>query len=268
MASQIIHVDTSYGKLALRSAGSGSQVPLLLIHGNSSGSEIFRPIFAREQPSSRRVLALDLPGYGESANATNPETTYTMPAYAKAAVEVLQKLDIKEVVVVGWSLGGHIAVEMLPLFPGIKGIMIIGALLCPIFETPLNDERTRWNMNPNLSEEDLTMFAKGGTGAYEEWMAKAAIRTDPKARQVLFTNLGTGDCSDQQKLVAETKVPTAVVVGTAEPHLFNDAIKALPYGALWSGKVIEIKDGQHCPLWEYPQEVLPVLAKFLDDVAA
>lgn len=267
---QTLFIETSYGRLGVRSAGSGDLPPLLLIHGNSSESRIFRPTIGQSNIlSSRRVLALDLPGHGESSNAEDPDRTYTMPAYAKAAVEVLQHLEIKEVVVVGWSLGAHIGVEMIPLFPGLKGIMLVGALLVARRDSPLDDERTRWNMRLDLTAEDLTKFAKGGTGGpYEEWMAEAAIRTDPKARRVLFTNLGCGDCSDQQKLIETTTVPTAVVVGTEEPHLDNSKIKALKYGSLWGGKVVELEGCQHCPLWEKPAEFIPVLERFLVDVAS
>ena len=266
---QLIYVDTSYGRLAVRSTGSGNLTPLLLIHGNSSSSLIFRPIAESKVPSTRRVLALDLPGHGESSNAKDPKRTYTMPAYAKAAVEVLQQLKINEVVVVGWSLGGHIGVEMLPLFKGMKGLMIVGSLLVGLRDAPLDDDRTKWNMREDLSKEDLTMFAKSGTGGpYEEWMAEAAIRTDPKSRRVLFSNLGFRDCSDQQKLVETTSVPTAVVIGTAEPHLDNSMIKSLKYGSLWGGKCVELEGCQHCPLWEKPAEFLPILEKFVGDVAS
>lgn len=267
-SQQLIYVETSYGRLALRSIGSGDLTLLLLIHGNSSSSRIFKPILESKIPSTRRVLALDLPGHGESSNPKNPECTYTMPGYAKAAVEVLQQLKIKEVIVVGWSLGGHIGVEMLPLFKDMKGLMIVGAMLVAMSDAPLDDARTKWNMREDLTKEDLTMFAKSGTGGpFEEWMAEAAIRTDPKSRRVLFTNLGFGDCSDQQELVANTSVPTAVVIGIAEPHLDNSQIKALKYGSLWGGKCVELEGCEHCPLWEKPAEFLPILEKFVADVA-
>ncbi|KAK2767083.1 hypothetical protein FQN54_006402 [Arachnomyces sp. PD_36] len=267
---QATFVETSYGRVAVRSAGSGDLPALLCIHGNSSQSRIFRPTISQSNIlPSRRVLAIDLPGHGESSNAEDPDRTYTMPAYAKAAVEVLEHFQIKEVVVVGWSLGAHIGTEMIPLFPGIKGIMLVGALLVARRDAPLDDERTRWNMRQDLTAEDLTAFAKRGTGGpYEEWMAEAAIRTDPKARRVLFTNLGCGDCSDQQKIIETTTVPTAVVVGTDEPHLDNSKIKGLKYGSLWGNKVVELEGCQHCPLWEKPAEFIPVLERFLADVAS
>ncbi|KAH6658472.1 AHL acylase [Truncatella angustata] len=263
-------VETSYGRVAYRSFGSGSLPPVFCIHGNSSSRHIFKPVLLNQNiTSTRRVIAVDLPGHGESDDAKDPAHTYTMPAYAKACVEVLNKLDISEVVLVGWSLGGHIAVEILPLFSGVKGIVIVGSLLVPIWGKPLDDERTRWNMREDLSDEELTAFSKRATGGpWEQWMAESAIRTDSKARRVLFTNLGCGDCSDQQKLAAETNVPLAVVVGTDEPHLDNNKIKGLKYGNLWSGKVIEIQNGKHCPVWEKPADFNPVLEKFLGDVAA
>ncbi|KAI8623043.1 AHL acylase [Xylariaceae sp. FL1651] len=262
-------IETSYGRLAIRSAGSGTLPPVLCIHGNSSSGEIFRPVFQSNIPLTRRVIALDLPGHGESENAKDPARTYTMPAYAKAAVEVLQKLDINEVVVLGWSLGGHIGVEMLPLFPGTKGLIMVGSLLVALYPQPLDDERTRWNLRQDHSKEELAGFARGGTGGpFEEWMAEAAIRTDPKARRVLFENLGFGDCSDQQRLVADTKVPTMVVVGSDEMHLDNNLIKGLKYGNLWGGEVVDVPGGQHCPLWEKPEVFVPTLEKFLADVAS
>lgn len=265
---QIIHVETSYGRLALRTVGAGDNPPLLCIHGNSSSSEIFKHVLESNISSTRPVLAIDLPGHGQSEHAKMSRGIYTMPGYAKACVEVLTKLDYKEAVVIGWSLGGHIATEMLPLFPGLKGLAIVGALLVPIWDAPLQDDRTKWNMRQDLTEEDLTNFAKHGTGGpYEEWMAKAAISTDPRARLTLFENLGFGDCSDQQQLVANTEVPTAVIIGTDEPHLDNSKIKGLKYGNLWSGQPIEIEGGEHCPVWEKPELVLPILEKFLSEVA-
>jgi pimeloyl-ACP methyl ester carboxylesterase len=52
--------------------------------------------------------------------------TYTRPGLAGAALELLGKLGVTEAIVVGWSLGRHIAIEMVPRFPGMRGLMIAG----------------------------------------------------------------------------------------------------------------------------------------------
>ena len=51
-----------------------------------------------------------------------------MAGYADLAVSILQHLGIQTVVVLGWSLGGHVAIELIPLLPRgiLKGIMITG----------------------------------------------------------------------------------------------------------------------------------------------
>ncbi|KAI0448446.1 hypothetical protein F5B21DRAFT_497504 [Xylaria acuta] len=79
-------------------------------------------------------------------------------------------------------------------------------------------------------------------------------------------NLGYGDFFNQQELVAETKVPTAVVVGLDEPHLGNSKIKSLKYGNLQSGRCGDIQGGQHCPLYELLNKFIPVLDKFVRDI--
>jgi pimeloyl-ACP methyl ester carboxylesterase len=52
--------------------------------------------------------------------------TYTRPGLAAAAVQLLGKLAITECVVLGWSLGGHVGIDMLHMLPGIHGLMITG----------------------------------------------------------------------------------------------------------------------------------------------
>lgn len=42
--------------------------------------------------------------------------TYARPGLAEAVLELLDRLALTEAVVVGWSLGGHIGIEMMPRF--------------------------------------------------------------------------------------------------------------------------------------------------------
>ena len=131
MAPEINHcqISTSHGTLAISEIGNGEPV-LLLIHGNSFCRKIWRHILNSSLSKTHRIIAFDLPGHGESSNAANPQQDYTQPGYARAAVELLTKLGVKEAIVFGWSLGGHIGIEMIPLTPAaglmIRGLMIVG----------------------------------------------------------------------------------------------------------------------------------------------
>lgn len=124
MTDQLI--DTSHGKIMVEDHG-GSGFPMLLIHGNSSS----RHVFARQLKSPLndlcRLIAFDLPGHGESDDARDPHRTYTLPGFASLVVELLDTLAIKRVIVLGWSLGGHIAIELLARVDCIEGLVLTGS---------------------------------------------------------------------------------------------------------------------------------------------
>ena len=117
---------TSHGSLAVEESGQGS-IPVLLIHGNSSCRGVFRHQLQGRLAQNHRLIAFDLPGHGQSSNAPDPTQSYTRPGFADAAIELLGKLGVTEAIVFGWSLGGHIGIEMVPRFSGMRGLMVTGA---------------------------------------------------------------------------------------------------------------------------------------------
>jgi pimeloyl-ACP methyl ester carboxylesterase len=67
----------------------------------SSGARIrtSRSEQGRLAENHRRLIDLDLPGHGWSSEAPDAMRSYTLPAFADAAVEVLGKLGVTEAVV-------------------------------------------------------------------------------------------------------------------------------------------------------------------------
>src|SRR5262249_42250868 len=119
-------LSTSHGSIVVEEAGDGG-LPVLLIHGNSLSREVFRKQLDGALSRKHRLVAFDLPGHGQSGDALDASRTYTRPGLASAVIEMLSLLGISEVAVVGWSLGGHIALEMASKYFGIKGLFISGA---------------------------------------------------------------------------------------------------------------------------------------------
>ena len=116
-------LSTSHGSIVVEEAGHGD-LPVLLIHGNSLSREVFRKQLGGALSTKYRSIAFDLPGHKDSSDALNASRT---PGLADAAIEALGRLGLREVVVVGWSLGGHIALEMASQSSGIKGLLVCGA---------------------------------------------------------------------------------------------------------------------------------------------
>jgi pimeloyl-ACP methyl ester carboxylesterase len=87
---------------------AGDEIPIVFVHGLSSYIGFWEhqlPHFAEH----RRVLALDLPGYGASGR---PDMPCTPPWYADIVSEWMRSLEIDRAVVVGHSMGGQIALTL------------------------------------------------------------------------------------------------------------------------------------------------------------
>lgn len=91
--------------LSYAEAGSGS--PLVLLHGWGMSSAVFNEALL-ELSDEFRVLAPDLPGHGSSTAASD----YSLEALADDLLEWLAGLDLSDIRLLGWSLGGQIALRL------------------------------------------------------------------------------------------------------------------------------------------------------------
>ena len=100
-------IATSLGVLGVAEAGSGG-TPIAFLHGVGSDKSVWAPQLAHFS-KSRRSVAFDYPGYGESDPA--PEGT-TRDDYAAAIFAGMDSLGIDKAHICGLSLGGVVAIAM------------------------------------------------------------------------------------------------------------------------------------------------------------
>ena len=94
--------------LAYLEAGDGEQ-PVLLIHGNFAGKSWWREVLA-DPPYGSRLLAPDLPGFGESTGVRG--FSPSMTRYAESLARFLDSVGAQRPVIVGHSFGAAVAVEL------------------------------------------------------------------------------------------------------------------------------------------------------------
>ena len=114
-------LQTSHANLTYRET-AGSGLPLLLIHGNSTSHRVFCNQLDGAVGETHRCVAFDLPGHGDSTDAKDSDRTYNMQGYAAAAAELMDTLGIDRYAVLGWSLGGHIALDMMAQTDKLLGV--------------------------------------------------------------------------------------------------------------------------------------------------
>ncbi len=121
------YIDINDAKIYYEEYGQGE--PLIFLHGNNGSIEDFYqqiPFFAKQY----RVIAIDTRGQGKSTDLTN--TPYTYEQFSNDLLQVIQKLNLKKVNLIGWSDGGNTALIFNAQHPElINKIMTIGAVLNP-----------------------------------------------------------------------------------------------------------------------------------------
>jgi pimeloyl-ACP methyl ester carboxylesterase len=101
-------VATANHDIAWCAAGEGP--PLVCLHGLGGTKASFMPTIAGVAPAGHRVIAIDLPGFGDS---DKPHTApYDAPWFASVAVELLDALEIERASFAGNSMGGRIALDL------------------------------------------------------------------------------------------------------------------------------------------------------------
>lgn len=104
-ARPIEQVDGSAGRIRVDDGGSGG-VPVLFVHGLAGDRTIWAAQLAHLR-ASRRAIALDLRGHGDSAPASDGD--YSIPALVSDVVAVANALELKRFVLAGHSLGAAVA---------------------------------------------------------------------------------------------------------------------------------------------------------------
>lgn len=95
---------------------------ILLIHGSASGAVVWDAVIDHLS-SDKRIIALNLPGYGCS---TIKSQKATIPQQIDFIEEFIQQLGIQDITIVGHSMGGQIAIGLaLRLAPIIEKMVLL-----------------------------------------------------------------------------------------------------------------------------------------------
>jgi pimeloyl-ACP methyl ester carboxylesterase len=121
--------------MRIRYRDEGSGPPLVLLHGFSSSLDTWDG-WVRQFAGKRRVIRLDLPGFGLTGPA--PDGNYTAGRYVGVVTELLDKLGVERVDIAGNSMGGRIALMFALAHPErVRKLILVDAGGLPWPEPPL-----------------------------------------------------------------------------------------------------------------------------------
>ncbi|MFI6762577.1 alpha/beta fold hydrolase [Micromonospora sp. NPDC050417] len=266
-------VEVNGAEIAYRES-SGEGRPVVLVHGNSSSSRTWGHLLDTSMGQRFRCLALDLPGHGGSATASTFDD-YSVPAYAAILAGFVRAVNAEGAVLVGWSLGGHIALESTPLLgDAVAGVAIFGT---PPIATA-ESFGSAFLPNPVVN---IGFAAESSADAAREYAENSVARdssvplepfvedflaTDGAARAGLAASLATGRFADEVAIITGLRQPLAVLHGRADRFVSLPYVQGLAAPTLWRGAVQIIDEAGHAPHVETPTAFTNLLEQFIADL--
>jgi pimeloyl-ACP methyl ester carboxylesterase len=262
-------------EIAYRRSGAGS--PVLLVHGITTYSFLWREVAARLAPS-HDVVAPDLLGCGDSEKPL--DVSYGLAAHAERSAALVRALGLGPVHLVGHDLGGGIAQILAVRHPELVRTL---ALVNPVGYDywpvqPILALRTpvvRQIMLAALDLGALALVVRRGLVRPErltpELLAdfQRPLRT-PEGRRALvhFARcLDSGDLTSIAASLRSIAVPTAIVWGAADPYLPAVIGERLHRDIPGSRLVTLPSSGHFVPIDE-PERLAGVLLQVIDGRAS
>jgi pimeloyl-ACP methyl ester carboxylesterase len=270
-------------RVAYRDEGDRSAEPLLLIHGVAGSSLAWVPLF-EHLSASYRVIAPDLLGHGQS---DKPRADYSLGAFAVFLRDLLDELDIPAATLVGHSLGGGVALQLVYQHRhycrrlvlvnsgglGTDVSMPLRLLSTPGAELLLPVVASRPAMLLGNGVMSL-LTARGMESAkmHERWRKYSAL-ADPPGRQAFLRTLrsvvdlrGQTVCAIDRLPALVGDVPTLIVAGARDAVIPPDHAQAA-HAALPGSRLELIDDAGHHPMLDCPETLAHLIDQFIVSAA-
>ena len=244
----------------------GGGPTVLMLHGIGGGHLAFAPQVETFANAGYRAVAWDMPGYGHSA----PIEPYTFKGLAQSCITLIESLKCAEVVLLGHSMGGMVAQEVVARRPELVSKLILCGT-SPSFGKADGDwqraflaERTApLDAGRSMAElAEVLVPQMVGPGSLPEGvrlathcMALVPPATYRRALECLVT-------FDRRANLGHIQVPTLLVAGqydkNAPPNVMKKMADSIP-----GSTYLEMKGVGHLQNLEAPDDFDGVILNFL-----
>jgi pimeloyl-ACP methyl ester carboxylesterase len=257
----------------LRVAECGQGEPVILLHGLFFDCTTWNPV-STDLCRDFRVIAPDLPGFGESEKPPRHRFKYNIATFAEAIADVYGALELGRASLVGHGLGGAVALTLAASHPELVSRLVLVDSLC--HQAPI-DMRQRIARIPFLG--GLVFKQLVGRNAFRTLLTDSLVpsrsripagRIDayyeafntPAARGSALEALrGTADTNSLTANTRRIQAPTLVVWGR------HDDVYPAGYGRRLAREIagagFELMDAGHAPQEELPAELAAIVGRFL-----
>lgn len=262
-------VEVAGTSLSYLRSGDDQELPLVLLHG-TFWSRIWQPVLAT-LGTSRRCIALDLPGFGRSSGELDINHA-TVPSLAETVLAAADALGLDSFDLAGHDIGGGIAQHLAATSGRVNRLVLMNSVMFDSWPVPAVERfrdpevraattapdlltaravSTQRAVKRTLTPDELTDYLSPWTepARHRSWMAMAAAAN---ARYTL----------DLVPLLQKAQIPTRLVWGRDDD--FQKISFAHRYVREIPGADLVEVDGKHIPTEDSPATVAQAILDHLD----
>ena len=234
-------------------AGRSDLPVVLLIHGSPGNSSDFSKL-GPQLGRDFRMLAPDLPGFGAS-EADVPD--YSIRAHAAYLLTLLEALKIESVHVVGFSMGGGVALEMIDRSPApIRSLTLLSAIGVQELEL-LGD----YHLNHAIHGLQLGLL----------WFCREAVPHFGALDHTMLSveygrNFYDTDQRPLRAILQGLEVPTLIIHGSRD--ILVPVAAAREHHRIVPQSEIALFDANHFMIFRGDSDLAPTIGDFIDRVEA
>jgi pimeloyl-ACP methyl ester esterase len=255
--------------VTLNVADEGTGSPVLFLHGWMADSRVFAPLLDALSPYRRlRTITMDLRGHGGS---DKPATGYGIEEQSSDVDAVLDACAVDRVTLVGWSLGGSVALHYAATRPDrVERIALLAATPC-LVRQPGFDAGTpadaftgllgalRADFAPVSGQFVAAQLPEPGATAASRLLLDCAARTDGATAAAVGEAIAFHDL---REFAPRVTAPALLLHGALDTVVPPPAGRWLAEHLPKVDRLVEWPDRGHCPHLTAPTLVAGELSAF------
>jgi pimeloyl-ACP methyl ester carboxylesterase len=267
-------IQLSDGMTHYEYSGGDEESTVILIPGFSVPFFIYDPTYLGLSRSGHSVLRYDLYGRGWS---DRPNVQYDINLFVKQLGELIDKLEIKRVNLIGLSMGGPIAAAYAMKFPNtVRSLSLIDPVggrpldlpvLLKLVKIPVLGEFIIGLVgNPGMLKSIAADFYHSELARpfFDAYKVQLEYRGFKRAILSTLRNHLLGEFLDVYRSVERMKIPVLLIWGCEDATVPFEQHKLLRE-IFRDAQFHAIDSSGHIPQYEQPDIVNPILISFLND---
>ena len=251
--------------------------PLLLLHGFTGSADAWSQVAARLS-SRRRILAIDLPGHEALRPEGDPPARITVEECVAHVLRFLDELRIRRVVLLGYSMGGRVALRFALDHPEHVRALVLESASPGIADPAERDAR-------RASDEALAeRIERDGIAAFvDAWMEKPIfasasrlppvvlarertmrMRHRPEGLTASLRGMGQGTTAPMWDALPLLRVPALLLAGELDAKYRDIAAKMT--ARMPDARVAIVPDAGHAAHLDAPDAFTELVDRFLTEL--